>query len=309
MKNTRKFLCWLACLVLLVSLLSGCSGSEDTSVNIAMPCSTDGLTLERAGLYTGSFSGITVYEFLYEDVADAVEKLTKDKLNRSCHLAYVTADDYKAHFEGDSRFCIVLVDSFHADGSIYGLWVARQDWMDSCPNTFKKAVKGLLLAMNYRAANCQITLAQAKEDIKDDSAPVGTTEEKRSPVTSSEYAHEYTDVMHYIAIYARQATAAVLAEPEAAYISGSQMQDRCAQIPAELEALLGKNVDDAVDFSAVAAANLEKKADAGGADAPVFVIVALSLAALLAIVVIFATVRGFLRETGQYRQDKEKKNA
>jgi len=182
--------------------LSGCSG-DNTTVNVGIYKSTDACSLYFTGLVNNYYSSADPYTYFSDNINTTLEKINNAEMKRSCVLSYVRASEIDDVFATNLGKCsIVLIDNLTTTGEINGVWIARNDWMtgNESKTIYKKMLKGLLRAMDYRAENYDMTLTEALDSLKN-----GYNAEQIGIAEHEEDQPKYIDnVMQYIAIYSKE---------------------------------------------------------------------------------------------------------
>lgn len=159
MKKSRLLV--IAICVLLALTFAGC-GKENKYVKMGVNDGTDGMSLMLTG-YTHSLQGVSNYVFFAKDVDETLDKINLDAQN--IEISYFEVKDF-GKLTKDMPLKVVFLDTFEKDGSLKGVWIAREQWLEDAPNYSKKFLKGLVKCEDYRAANMNMSYADAYESVK-----------------------------------------------------------------------------------------------------------------------------------------------
>ena len=181
MKN-RRFIALILSILLSALLLTGC-GKENKYVNVGVNMTTPGMSLYLTNV-ANELQKISTYVFFAESSEDSIEKISLDK--QGIDLSYLPAEDMDL-ITKDSDLFIVFVDCFNEDGSIQGVWVANNNWIENAPNYSYKYILGLVKSIDYRASHMNMTYQEALSSIQG--------------MRDYDFT-ELTEVMQYNAVYA-----------------------------------------------------------------------------------------------------------
>ncbi len=172
MKNNRNkdhnnILHNLKCLVLAAAVLlttvfgAGC-GKENKYVRVGVSMSTEGISLYLTSLAKG-FKKVSDYVFFSESTEESLEKLRNDK--QGIDIAYIPVKDLGL-IKKEDNLTAVLPDCFNTDGSLKGVWVARNGWLENAPNYSYRFVRCYVYSMDYRASHMNMTYEEAYASVK-----------------------------------------------------------------------------------------------------------------------------------------------
>lgn len=159
MKKSRLLVITIC--VLLALTFTGC-GKENKYVKMGVNDTTGGMSLMLTG-YTHSLQGVSNYVFFAKDADETLEKINLDAQN--IEIAYFEAKDL-GKLSKDMPLKVVFLDTFEKNGSLKGVWIAREQWLEDAPNYSKKFIKGLVKCADYRAANLNMSYEEAYESVK-----------------------------------------------------------------------------------------------------------------------------------------------
>lgn len=234
------------CLVALLLLGSLCAcGKENKYVNVGVEMSVPGMSLYLTNT-ANKLESISTYMYMEETAEATVAKLSKDK--QGIDIAYMSAEDLSA-IKADNPLTVIFVDTFGADGSIAGVWVARNNWLTDAPNYSYRYVRGLVKSVDYRAANCKMTYAEAKASV------AGKKDIRFSETEGNSAAMVVTDVMQYVAAF-EEANKDVIEDKTFTFCSAQELLDKLTDgsLETALKALYagysgGKTYEELFDMS------------------------------------------------------------
>lgn len=165
-----------------VSCFAGCA-KENKYVNVGVEMSTAGMSLYLTNTVNG-FQKISNYVFFSPSSEASIDKLRQEK--QGIDITYLPAEDLGLIRAGDG-LTVVFPDCFHEDGSLKGVWAARDSWLENAPNYSYKFVLGLAMGAEYRASHRNMSYHDALESVRG--------------VKDVDWA-EYPETMQYCAVYA-----------------------------------------------------------------------------------------------------------
>ena len=168
--------------VLIMLSVSGCA-KENKYVNVGVEMSTAGMSLYLTNTVNG-FQKISSYVFFSQSSQESLDKIRQEK--QGIDITYLPAKDLGMIREGDG-LTVVFPDCFGADGSLKGIWVAKDSWLDNAPNYSYRFIQGLAMSADYRAAHMNMSYADALESVKG--------------IRDVDW-EKYPEIMQYCAVYA-----------------------------------------------------------------------------------------------------------
>lgn len=181
-KNRHRSLLTALLAVLAVCLLTGC-GKENKYVNMGVQMSTDGISLCLIG-YTESRQSVSNYVFFSGSPEETISKITRDAQN--IDIAYLPAEGLSM-ITPDMDLSVVFIDCLNPDGTLKGVWIARNEWIASAPNYSQKFIDNLVKCAEYRDSHYSMSYAEAVKSIE------GVRDVELD---------KYDDVMQFCAAYA-----------------------------------------------------------------------------------------------------------
>ena len=169
-------------LLMITVFASGCA-KENKYVNLGVEMSTAGMSLYLTNT-VNAFQKISNYVFFAESPQDAIDKISLNK--QGIDITYLSAKDL-ALIKPDSGLKVVFPDCFDADGTLKGVWVAKESWLQNAPNYSYRFILGLAKSADYRASHMNMSYADALESLKG--------------VRDVDW-EKYPEVMQYCAVYA-----------------------------------------------------------------------------------------------------------
>lgn len=159
----KKRITFIAVLLAMATVLfTGCS-KENKYVNVGVLRSTDGLSLCLTGFANSDLPKVSEYVFFSDGIDMTLEKITEKKMN--IDAAYILAEDL-GRIKADMGLCVIAVDCFDTDGSLKGVWIARNNWLMDAPTYSRRFVTGLLNCMDFRADHLIKSYAEAYSEVK-----------------------------------------------------------------------------------------------------------------------------------------------
>lgn len=162
MKKNIRLIVLFICFVMLVLSFSGCE-KENKFVNLGVYYSTDALSLYLTGA-ANSLLKVSTYVYFSDDIEITMDKITRQK--QGIDIAYINADEISSVMNRDNNLTVVFVDCFNADGSIRGIWVASDEWLENTPTYSKKFIEALVRCTDYRDDNMSMSYEEAKDSIE-----------------------------------------------------------------------------------------------------------------------------------------------
>ncbi len=166
MKNRSNLIFKVSMLVLLVITIiligTGC-GKENKYVNVGVNMSTEGLSLYLTNT-ANKFKNVSTYVFFSGSSEESMEKLCLKK--QGIDLTYLPVKDLGL-IKKDDGLKVVFPDCFNTDGSLRGVWVAKNSWLESAPTYSARFITGLAISADYRASHMNVTYEKAMTDLKD----------------------------------------------------------------------------------------------------------------------------------------------
>lgn len=163
---------------------------------------------------------VSYYVLLSKEIDNLDETLSAFDRNRGgIDIAFVPVD--KLDFiTKDSGMSIVFVDSYEVSGEIKGVWVARNDWLQSAPNYSRKFIATLIKCLNYASANTTGSYTSSQTAIDNDGKSI------------YEFG-DYANVNDYLAIFTKQCMRGTVKEDINKYSALFKKGDEKQQIEGE----------------------------------------------------------------------------
>ncbi|MCR4907129.1 MAG: hypothetical protein K6A33_13750 [Clostridiales bacterium] len=171
--------------LLAAALLLCCAGcaKENKYVNVGVEMSTAGMSLYLTNTVNG-FQRISNYVFFSPSSTASLDKLRQEK--QGIDITYLPAEDLGLIKAGDG-LTVVFPDCFGEDGTLKGVWVARNSWLENAPHYSYKFILGLAMSADYRASHRNMSYADALESVRG--------------VRDIDW-EKYPETMQYCAVYA-----------------------------------------------------------------------------------------------------------
>lgn len=160
-KSIRRILSTMLIFSLVLILFTGC-GKENKYVNAGVYLSTDGLSLCLTG-YTNSIQSVSNYVYFSDGIESTLGKLNREAQN--IDIAYILASDL-SKVTSDMKLKVVYADCLNTDGTLRGVWIAREGWLESTPNYSQRYINNLVKCSDYRSRNMQMSYADACVSVK-----------------------------------------------------------------------------------------------------------------------------------------------
>jgi hypothetical protein len=172
------------CVVLAMTVLlcAGCA-KENKYVNLGVEMSTAGMSLYLTNTVQ-NFQKISNYVYFAESSQDALDKIRLDK--QGIDITYLPAKDLGL-IGPDDGLTVVFPDCFEQDGSLKGVWVAKDRWLQNAPNYSYRFLLGLAKSEDYRSSWIDMSYSEALESVRG--------------VRDIDW-EKYPDVLQYCAVYA-----------------------------------------------------------------------------------------------------------
>jgi len=153
MKKNKTLI--IAIVTLLSTLtLTGCK-KENKYVRVGCYEDVAGINLVLTGKATGK-QNVSTYTLF--DKGEGYANRMINKMNSKVagiDIAYFDVADLGKVIE-NTNLHVVFVDTYNLDGSIKGVWVARDSWSQVCKTYFSKYVLGMAKSLDYRYNNSKL---------------------------------------------------------------------------------------------------------------------------------------------------------
>ncbi|GEM_PF-3888641 len=160
MKKTLKILPFILLSLVLILTLGGCKRDEREKKYLRLGLSEDaaGLNLLLIGKLAGTQKLSTYVYFDAHDKAGYAERVIEYMEDaHGLDAAYFEESDVPAilsyNATAEDPLKLIFIDSFNADGSIHGFYMARESWIRVRTKDHQRFVNGLLASAKYRYAN------------------------------------------------------------------------------------------------------------------------------------------------------------
>lgn len=147
-------------LVLVMLLFTGC-GKENKYVNVGVEMSTSGLSLYLTN-EAKKLGSVSTYVLFSNDLDEKIGRLAQEK--QGIDICYLPVNEL-SRIKADSPFSVVFIDTFEETGELKGVWIARNSWFTSAPNTSAKYLRGMVKSTDYRASHMTMSYEDALASI------------------------------------------------------------------------------------------------------------------------------------------------